>query len=664
MGLLNVYQMRTMRPYINYRFKCNIWPFDGGFVNSNPYYEYTIKKVKLPTFKLNTENKISFGNTAFVIPIIDFGDTSLDITFEEDDVMNVFELLCGFYGKDTYKSAKMQLICVKIDQFDETMINLVDSKLYLCRMKEFSQPSFNNNGRGAPVEITASFNVVYIYQGDASESGFDYNYKSDSITRPEDENEKYFEEEMKKQSKTAEELYKKKEEKQKQIMLKYVQAGYEKYKPKALEKLKEKKTEESKKIISENTDLLKTYASGYSILKDGVDYSKSDAKYAGNDLLLFSEMFNVDLSDGVDDNERTRIKEGIASTRKNFVKRLKDEGKSDAEIKEFFENDTGIFVNKVLSNEAAENIVNIAVAYSQAQQNIDLLNNTENAVDLEANLKTIYGNNFDDVLLREEMNLDLEASKTPDLGHTAPGKQLEATGAYGVENITKEKLMGVAKAEFLGTNKAGRPEGPVDLAYMNYHDGGAQKGNFGMGNTQKYLENIGLGSEKFTLINTTNKKTYTGTLQELTDVMKSAGDCANSTASVWRLDEKSAKRIEQVSMGHVADAMMKSIDPEILGAMDYVTLGGVAHIEYGSGGSLTRLGSYLNEHKKEVIEELKRNNGQFSDEFVNEMMKDRRVRNSLYVEWTVKEGVHKGERNYADRRGRLTGKYGYGHGHL
>ena len=237
MGLLNVYQMRTMRPYINYRFKCNIWPFDGGFVNSNPYYEYTIKKVKLPTFKLNTENKISFGNTAFVIPVIDFGDTSLDITFEEDDVMNVFELLCGFYGKDTYKSAKMQLVCVKIDQFDETMINLVDSKLYLCRMKEFSQPSFNNNGRGAPVEISASFNVVYIYQGDASESGFDYNYKSDSITRPEDDNEKYFEEEMKKQSKTAEEIYKKKEEEQKQRMLKYVQEGYEKYKPKALEKL-------------------------------------------------------------------------------------------------------------------------------------------------------------------------------------------------------------------------------------------------------------------------------------------------------------------------------------------------------------------------------------------------------------------------------------------
>lgn len=656
--------MRRMRPYINYRFKCNIWPFDGGFVNSNPYYEYTIKKVKLPTFKLNTENKISFGNTAFVIPVIDFGNTSLDITFEEDDVMNVFELLAGFFGNCVYDSTKMKLVCVKIDQFDETMLNLVDSKIYLCRLREFSQPNFNNNGRGAPVEITASFNVVYIYQGDASESGFDYNYKSDSITRSEDDNEKYFEEEMKKQSKTAEEVYKKKEEEQKQRMLKYLQSDYDKYKRKALEKLKEKKIEESKKILSEGSDLLKTFASDYSVLRDGFDLSKADNKYAGNDLLLFSEMFNVDLSDGVDDNERARIKERIASTRKNYTKRLKEEGKTDAEIKEFYESDTGKFVTKFFSDEVAENIVNTAVAYGQAQQNIDLLNNTQNAVDLETNLKTIYGDKFDDELLREEMNLDLKASKSPDLSHISQGKQLEATGAYGVENITKEKLMGVAKAEFLGTNKAGRPEGPVDLVYMNYHDGGAQKGNFGMGNTQKYLENIGLGSEKFTMINTTTKQTYTGTLQELTDVMKNAGDCANSTASVWKLDEKSAKQIEQVSMGHVADAMMTSIDPEILGAMDYVTLGGVAHIEYGSGGSLRRLGSYLNEHKEEVIEELKRNNGQFSDEFVNEMMKDRRVRNSLYVEWTVKEGVHKGERNYADRRGRLTGKYGYGHGTL
>lgn len=641
--------MRTMRPYINYRFKCNIWPFDGGFVNSNPYYEYTIKKVKLPTFKLNTENKISFGNTAFVIPIIDFGDTSLDITFEEDDVMNVFELLCGFYGKDTYKSAKMQLICVKIDQFDETMINLVDSKLYLCRMKEFSQPSFNNNGRGAPVEISASFNVVYIYQGDASESGFDYNYKSDSITRPEDDNEKYFEEKMKKQSKTAEELYKKKEEEQKQKMLKYVQAGYEKYKPKALEKLKEKKKAEIEKTRNQAKQDLISNAKLYSDLTDSVNgniiSSKSLSQYAGNDNLLFNDVFGVDINDGIDDAERKQI-------RKRATELLKEAKKITSP-----EDWDGVSIDQMVNT-----LVQQTIAYGQAQQNIDLLDNAKNVVDLEANLKTIYGDKFDDELLREEMNLDLEASKTPDLGHTAPGKQLEATGAYGVKNITKEKLMGVAKAEFLGTNKAGRPEGPVDLAYMNYHDGGAQKGNFGMGNTQKYLENIGLGSEKFTLINTTTKKTYTGTLQELTDVMKSAGDCANSTASVWRLDEKSAKRIEQVSMGHVADAMMKSIDPEILGAMDYVTLGGVAHIEYGSGGSLTRLGSYLNEHKEEVIEELKRNNGQFSDEFVNEMMKDRRVRNSLYVEWTVKEGVHKGERNYADRRGRLTGKYGYGHG--
>ena len=75
MGLLNVYQMRAMRPHINYRFKCNIWSYEGNFIPTNNYFEYTFKKVKLPTFKLETENKISFGNTAYVIPIINFAET-------------------------------------------------------------------------------------------------------------------------------------------------------------------------------------------------------------------------------------------------------------------------------------------------------------------------------------------------------------------------------------------------------------------------------------------------------------------------------------------------------------------------------------------------------------------------------------------------------------
>ena len=385
--------MRTMRPYINYRFKCNIWPFDGGFVNSNPYYEYTIKKVKLPTFKLNTENKISFGNTAFVIPIIDFGDTSLDITFEEDDVMNVFELLCGFYGKDTYKSAKMQLVCVKIDQFDETMINLVDSKLYLCRMKEFSQPSFNNNGRGAPVEITASFNVVYIYQGDASESGFDYNYKSDSITRPEDDNEKYFEEEMKKQSKTAEEVYKKKEEEQKQRMLKYVQDSYIKYKDKAVSNLHKETLKKEKEKFTAANEALEQYTNivfnaiiskenSDKGIKEWSDRIKQErisvpGEKPKTDFEILADILDVDLSDGIDSSEKNSL--------------LEFYGANEEE-------------SKLLSQ--------VIDKYSDAKINTNLLSEAESGKEEDA-LKTVFENNsqsYNDELLREEINLSIKDS--------------------------------------------------------------------------------------------------------------------------------------------------------------------------------------------------------------------------------------------------------------
>ena len=181
MGLLNVYKIQEMRPFINYRFKCNIWPYNGTFAlpdaNSNHnYFEYNIKKIKQPVFNISSDNKKSFGNTAYVIPTFNFADTSLDITFEETNDMSVYELLTGFFNNNAFDGAKMRLICIKVDQFDETMTKLVDSKIYLCRLKEYSEPAFNNNGRGAPIELNASFNVVYIYDGGETDAGFEINY--------------------------------------------------------------------------------------------------------------------------------------------------------------------------------------------------------------------------------------------------------------------------------------------------------------------------------------------------------------------------------------------------------------------------------------------------------------------------------------------------------
>lgn len=383
--------MRTMRPYINYRFKCNIWPFDGGFVNSNPYYEYTIKKVKLPTFKLNTENKISFGNTAFVIPVIDFGDTSLDITFEEDDVMNVFEMLAGFFGNCAYDSAKMKLVCVKIDQFDETMLNLVDSKIYLCRMKEFSQPSFNNNGRGAPVEISASFNVVYIYQGDAENAGFDYNTTVNEIIREEDPDKQYLSDFMKEQSKTAEEVYKKKEQEQKERMLKYLQSDYEKYKENALQNMKKEqlaKAQEKHKAASDALNILakealnmldKSNNKKFEAAKNEMKNKKiSDPfKNGKTSLEIVASMEEIDLSDGIDSSEKKALMEIFG----NFT-----DG----------------------SQEALENLSKVIDIYSDEQLKINTLTNAEDS-NLENALKTVIeqnGGDFNDELLRAEMNID------------------------------------------------------------------------------------------------------------------------------------------------------------------------------------------------------------------------------------------------------------------
>ena len=381
--------MREMRPYINYRFKCNIWGYEGNFVPAGSYFEYTVKKVKLPAFKIDTENKISFGNTAYVIPIINFADTSLDITFEEDENMSVFEMLCGFYGNNLFNSAKMKLICIKIDQFDETMMNRVDSKLYLCRLKEFSQPNFNNNGRGVPVEITASFNVVYIYQGDAKESGF--KYEKDAITRPDDEDIKYFTDEMKAQSKKAEELYKKKEEEQKQRMLKYLQSDYEKYKENALQNMKKEqlaKAQEKHKAASDALNILakealnmldKSNNKKFEAAKNEMKNKKiSDPfKNGKTSLEIVASMEEIDLSDGIDSSEKKALMEIFG----NFT-----DG----------------------SQEALEKLSKVIDIYSDEQLKINTLTDAEDS-NLENALKTVIeqnGGDFNDELLRAEINID------------------------------------------------------------------------------------------------------------------------------------------------------------------------------------------------------------------------------------------------------------------
>lgn len=388
-----------MRPHINYRFKCDIWEYAGTFLNIDEVncFSFAVKKVKLPTFKLDTDNKISFGNTAYVIPTINFGETSLEITFEEDDRMNIYYKLCDYFGNRLFDSAKMKLICVKITQYNETMVTPVDSKIYLCRMKDFSQPAFNNNGRGAPVEITASFAVVYIYQGDAADAGFNVSSKN-IIERP-PENDEFYKTTMQEDAKKADKRFEDAYLKQEQKILNQLQKGYSQYKNKAVTNLhKETLNKEKEKLAAANkalneytNDVFNKIIAGENSdkgLKEWSDRIKQErisvpGEKPKTDFEILADILDIDLSDGIDSSEKNSLLEFYGD----------DEERT-----------------KLLSQ-----VIDI---YSDAKINTNLLSEAEPGKE-EAALKTVFENNdqsYDNELLRAEMNLaisdDKRAAKT------------------------------------------------------------------------------------------------------------------------------------------------------------------------------------------------------------------------------------------------------------
>ena len=197
MPLFNVYNYHSqIKPHIPYRFNCDIWPYDPTNNLRDNYPEnkilsYAIKKISQPVFKINLENtRKLFGNTQYTIPVFNFAETELEITFEETDDMAVYKFLCsqsnGAFG--TYmRSAVSSLINIEIEQFDYTMKRTVDRKHYIVELKSFSQPQFNNNGYGAPLEITARFYVMYVYDNpldqEVDDSVIKLKYKDQGIDR-------------------------------------------------------------------------------------------------------------------------------------------------------------------------------------------------------------------------------------------------------------------------------------------------------------------------------------------------------------------------------------------------------------------------------------------------------------------------------------------------
>lgn len=179
MGLLNVYSFnKTIKPHIAYRFKVTFFYNKGAEeIESLTYY---VKSVELPIWNMNTENRQRFGNTQYVIPIFDFGQSTLKIVFMETDKMSVTYFLNGFLFNNIenadmeanlWNNCAPKIIKIKIDELDQSMRNTVVSNIYACHLKRLSSPNFSNLNFGNPIEVEAEFVVRYKLNSIAEEIG-------------------------------------------------------------------------------------------------------------------------------------------------------------------------------------------------------------------------------------------------------------------------------------------------------------------------------------------------------------------------------------------------------------------------------------------------------------------------------------------------------------
>ncbi len=194
MGLLNVYSFnKTIKPHIAYRFKVTFFYNKGAEeIESLTYY---VKSVELPIWNMNTENRQRFGNTQYVIPIFDFGQSTLKIVFMETDKMSVTYFLNGFLFNNIenadmeanlWNNCAPKIIKIKIDELDQSMRNTVVSNIYACHLKRLSSPNFSNLNFGTPVEVEAEFVVRYKLNSIAEEIGEVHSSLPDPETFKED----------------------------------------------------------------------------------------------------------------------------------------------------------------------------------------------------------------------------------------------------------------------------------------------------------------------------------------------------------------------------------------------------------------------------------------------------------------------------------------------
>lgn len=205
---------------------------------------------------------------------------------------------------------------------------------------------------------------------------------------------------------------------------------------------------------------------------------------------------------------------------------------------------------------------------------------------------------------------------------TEETKERPLEGVFGQTKMTHSVFDTIFDSEIY-KGSIGIKEGNMNSFYHNKMDGKSNPSglNFGGGNTASIMQLVIKYNKPITVQHKKTGETVRGSIEDIISWSHGRNDL-ESVWSSWVLEDATAKDIDKTIKNHYIKKL-KQIDPEVLAHMDKSVIKGMLHLEYAAGGSLFYISKAIQKDKKEIIRELKFNNGRFSEYFMDKwIMKD------------------------------------------
>lgn len=253
----NVFKYDSFVPFLSYQFRVDVDGFSGY-----------VKDVQLPTFDIKSDCQIRYGSSQYHLPTFDFASGTIEITFFENDYLQIFST---FSSSVDFNSSSSSKYVIKIEKYDSSMTNMIWKRTFLCDLIECDAPSFSRNGAANNIELKVKF-IVHSWYNDSNASS-DNIYDITSV---------YDKQQVSDVTRTApdkglnyEETKKALEQEEKAIA--DAAKAYDEAAAKAEEERKKKEEEERKKVGDENNKNMKEEAAKREAAKAEEEKKKKEA---------------------------------------------------------------------------------------------------------------------------------------------------------------------------------------------------------------------------------------------------------------------------------------------------------------------------------------------------------------------------------------------------